>query len=126
MPDTSEPTTDQTGDPFLVALSKSVSSTSLSEASQGLADVLEAVEEHRQTGTLSLKIKFKPHGNVARAVDVTTTVTATPPKPAPIEKIAYAHGGRLHRSDPLQPHVPGIRAVDDDVDEAARGFSQEA
>lgn len=98
-------------DPFLAALQKTLRPEVLDEAGEQLAALIEAVNAHGKKGSLTLKVSLDPHERVARAVEVTATVTTNPPKPKPVARIAYAHDGRLHRNDPLQDELPGMRAV---------------
>lgn len=109
-------TTDQTPepavhDPFLVALQRSLRPEVLDEAGELLGELIEAVNSHGKKGSLTLQIVLDPHERVARAVEVIGTVKSKPPVPKPVASVAYAHDGRLHRSDPLQNELPGMRAV---------------
>jgi hypothetical protein len=98
-------------DPFLVALQKTLRPELLDDAGEKLAELIEAVNAHGKKGSLTLQITLDPHERVLRAVEVTAVVKAKPPEPKPVARIAYAHRGRLHRNDPLQDELPGMRAV---------------
>lgn len=99
-------------DPFLVALQKSLRPEVLDEAGERLAEVINAVNDLGKKGSLTLTITLDPYERVARAVEVTGVVKAKPPQPKPVARVAYGHGGQLHRNDPMQDELPGVRAVE--------------
>lgn len=84
-----------------------------SELSRELAGIVQAVNEHGKTGTLTLKIKISP-SKIDGAVEVEDEVAAKPPE-APRDAALFFSDddGNLSRRDPRQPELP-LRAAGHD------------
>lgn len=119
-------TDDTTGKPFLAALHDALRKEVQAEAADKLAELVQAVKDHRGKGSLTLRLDLAPDKRLPDVVMVTARVATKTPQPDPIPKLMWtSDAGVLHLSDPKQDELPGIRAVDstdtdDDHVEAAR------
>lgn len=105
--------------PFLAALQEALKPSTVAVAGEKLAEVIEAVREHRKKGTFTLKVELEPDKKLPNVVIVTGTSKVSLPEPEPDPKLLWTTpGGRLATSDPQQSPLPGLRAVeptDDDT-----------
>ena len=87
----------------------------LQRISEEIAEVVDAVQEHKKAGEVTIKLKFVPEGKMA-VVSVQTTAK----KPMePYRSTIFFHGeaGSLHREDPKQLNLrnldsPPLKSVD--------------
>lgn len=106
-----------------------------SELTRDLRELIEAIQESGRGGSLTLTLKFKPHGARNREVHVTAAHTIKkPPKPdMDGASIFFAQRGNLLRDDPEQgDFFRGPRGVRDEradgsspAEQAATGSGME-
>ena len=71
-----------------------------------IAEVTEAVNRLRKSGSVTLKLSINPAGEGGRTVLVGAKVTADVPTPKPDPSIFYVGDhGSLHREDPYQQRI---------------------
>ncbi|WP_018135422.1 hypothetical protein [Acaricomes phytoseiuli] len=82
------------------------------ELTDGLHDLIAAVEDTGKPGTLTLKIKVEPDKGGAGVLRVSDTVTVTKPAHDRPRRIYYKDkAGNLSRTDPNQLELSGLRDV---------------
>lgn len=97
---------EQFGNPLFAMLAALRRGEFLQDAIEELGEVLEAVEQHRKKGQLTITFTFTPSG-VQGAVTVGDTVTGKLPRPEVGETLMFFTGdGGLSRRDPRQPELP--------------------
>ena len=86
------------------------------EASEGLWDLIQAVEQVKKKGTFTLTLVVAPVNDAEGSpLDVRAEVKVSPPRPAPRANVAYVdEQGNLTRNDPRQPEIEGLRVIDTD------------
>jgi hypothetical protein len=108
MPDPTDDT-----DPFLHALQQSIRPEVLDRAGRKLAEVVAAVAELEKKGRLTLELTLAPMKNNTGAAEVSVRIKASIPEAMPAAKFMWPdEHGRLHRNDPRQQELPGIRVID--------------
>lgn len=81
----------------------------LADLDDALAALVASVRDTGKAGTLTLKLKVEPADKDSRTVFVTDEIASKLPKLEPGKSIFYIdHAGRLTRSDPDQPDLPGL------------------
>jgi hypothetical protein len=109
------PDHDDTPDPFLHALQQSIRPEVLDRAGRKLAEVVAAVAELQKKGRLTLTLELSPMKNNTGAAEVAVRIKAAIPEAMPASTFMWPdEHGRLHRNDPRQQELPGIRAIDHD------------
>ena len=88
----------------------------VAELGEALAELTEAVTEHREPGTLTLVLKLKPLTSDAHALEVVDDVRVKAPTAPRTGSIFYPDtAGNLSRTDPRQQRLP-LRPVADEAD----------
>ncbi|MBP8177212.1 MAG: hypothetical protein KAX77_05540 [Xanthomonadales bacterium] len=78
-----------------------------------LKALVEAIQESGKSGTLTLKLKLRPHGRGNREIHVDADVRSIAPPTPTDSTIFFAQRGQLLRDDPDQRDMfKGPKAVD--------------
>lgn len=100
--------------PFSDTLRKLRRGRTHSELSRELQDLVQAVTTTGRQGTLTLTLKVS-RSKATGMVEIDDTVKVKLPEPQRDASMFFADDdGNLHRSDPNQDELPGIRAASDD------------
>ncbi len=100
-------------EPFLAVLQQAIRPEVLARAGEHMAQVVAAVAELQKKGRLTVTLDIVPMKNNTGAAEVTARVKASVPEPSPAATFMWPdEEGRLHRNDPRQQVLPGIRAVE--------------
>ena len=82
------------------------------EAALLLTDLVQAVVTYGRQGTFSLKITVAPFKGNTGQVTVSAVASSSPPSADPIAAVFWAsEDGNLHRNDPRQDALIGLREV---------------
>ncbi|MDN5669911.1 MAG: hypothetical protein L0G87_16115 [Renibacterium salmoninarum] len=82
------------------------------ELSDGLHDVIAAVESTGKPGTVTLTVKVEPDKQIAGTFRISDSVKISAPKHDRPRRIYYKdRAGNLSRTDPNQKELPGLRDV---------------
>jgi len=100
-------------DPFLNVLQQAVRPEVLARAGTQMAEVVAAVAELQKKGRLTLTLDVIPMKNNTGAAEVSVRVKAQVPEQAPASTFMWPdEDGHLHRNDPRQQELPGMRVVE--------------
>lgn len=93
-------------------LSRHARGTLDSEATIGLAEVVQSVTDIGKAGKLVIEVVVEPAGSGGRTVAIGGKVLKKLPLPSPELGVFYVgDGGSLHRDDPYQQRIPGVAPV---------------
>lgn len=100
-------------DPFLHVLQQAIRPEVLDRAGRQLAEVVAAVAELEKKGRLTLTLQVTPMKNNTGAAEVAVQVKAQVPEPPTASTFMWPdEDGHLHRNDPRQQELPGMRVVE--------------
>lgn len=79
----------------------------LEDVNESLRSVVKMVMESGRAGSVTLKLSLKPVSRNEDQIQVSDTITVTPPKPEPGSTILWAgENGELHRNAPDADDTP--------------------
>lgn len=95
------------GNKFVDLLGTLRRGTLLEDAAAQLQDLLDAIQETGDSGTLTLAIEIKPQKHDAGVLVITDKITSKVPRVGVAPTIAYlTPAGEITRRDPRQPALP--------------------
>ena len=100
--------------PFAAVLGEHRKGMTMLELSKALATVSAAVIEHGKAGSVTLKLTVKPlAGTADGTVVLSDEIVAKIPAGERGSSIFFSDdGGNLTRTNPYQPELPGMRALE--------------
>lgn len=102
--------------PFALFLQEHRKGSLHTELSEQLAEVTQGVLEHGKAGSITVTINVSPiegHRAGDNIVRITDKVTPKVPQPERGSAMFFAdEEGNLHRNNPLQDELPGLRPVE--------------
>lgn len=112
---TDTPQQDDTGGqvrPFAAVLQDINNGQVADQLATDMQTLVNAVREHGRKGSMTLKVEVQPRKGNTYALNVTARVDTKLPAPEPVESVFFTDAeGNLHRDDPRQLALPGLRTV---------------